>query len=102
MSQGVIAIDVHLCRQPECVGAYSWLCIATLLIDLALCSPASPVQPKFWPCHGRFARRPYSASLIFPSSIARIGASAGSSASSVFQRRAAAGLSPAAKDAAPR
>ena len=43
-----------------------------------------------------------SASLMRSSSIARIGASAGSMAKSVFQRWAAAFLSPAAKDAAPR
>jgi hypothetical protein len=44
----------------------------------------------------------YSASFILASSIDRIGASLGSIASSIFQRRAAAGLSPFAKSAAPR
>ena len=51
----------------------------------------------------RHARRvAYSASLILASSIARIGASLGNSASSARQRFTAAGLSPSAKDAAPR
>lgn len=50
----------------------------------------------------RSAIAAYSASLIFCSNMARIGASLGNIASRVFHRRTASALRPSAKSAAPR